>query len=193
MKIYSDYRSLSGVWYTFRPLNVLKREELSKRFNKLSNAESIKSQLILEEDGAVAWNIQQMLNLYGLSLEEFDIEELDTLFLEHILKVNFSELIYDDDKIKKVKEREDSEESKILAELISGAWGICDSAGDAIYMVEKLPADLFLSTLKERAADLERIYATEETKKKKATKKLKDELLAKTKESLKKKKIEKEN
>lgn len=181
MQIFSDYKSLAGTWYTFRPLNVLKREELSQRFSKLSRASSIFNQLIDDQDGCVEYNIKQMLSLYDIQLDEFEIEELDELFLDHILKVNFSALNNEETSLeemeRKANEKVDGADEDILSDLLSSTWGICDSAGDALFMIEKLPAEMLLSTLKKRANVLEEIYSTDESRRKKAVNEVKNQLL----------------
>lgn len=178
MQIYSDYRSLAGKWYTFRPLSVISREELARRFNSFNRALSIKSQLSDDEDGAIYWNLSQILKLYGLTIDEFEIEELDTLLVDHLLRVNYGEIDEKNYGYEKQKSQSqiDPANANILADLISGTWGITESAGDAMYLVKELPAELLIETIKKRAEALERIYATDEDKRKKQTGDIKNQL-----------------
>lgn len=180
MKTYSDYRSKAGVWYTFRPLNVLKREELASRFNSFDKSMTIAEQLVADETGRVVHNLKQILKLYDLDICEFEFEEFDELLVEHLLKVNYSELKYEEESLK----RDDNNYENILTNLISSTWGITESAGDAMYLIERLPAELLIGVIKKRSEVLEKIYSTDEDKRKKQTKDIKETLKEQVKQRM---------
>lgn len=184
--MFKDYKSKNNKWYTFRPLPLFKREELSKRFNNFDKLRKISAQIL--DDDFYEYNLIKILELYNLDFNEFEIEELDDLLLNYILKVNYSDLELQKPKLESlIKERNkhkisEHEESEIMSKLFSSIWGICENAGDALYMVDKLPADLLLSTIKNRSEDLEKMYSTEKDKQKKEQKNLKEQLLKRSNE-----------
>lgn len=185
MKTYSDYRSKAGIWYTFRPLNVLKREELASRFNSFDKSMTIAEQLVVDELGGVVHNLKQILKLYDLDICEFEFEEFDELLVEHLLKVNYSELKYDELSIESEKAASKKEDyGDILTNLISSTWGITESAGDAMYLIEKLPAELLIEVIKKRSEVLEKVYSTDEDKRKKQTKDIKETLKEQVKQRM---------
>lgn len=186
MLIYKDYLSLAGVWYTIRPLSLMKREELTRRFNSLDKTFSIKEQILLDdENGSVLFNISQILKLYDLTIDEFSITELDNFLIRNILLVNFELLQYDNPKEHLVKDdggnRYDSGDKDLLSLIINSTWGVCDSAGDAMYLINNLPADILLETIRLRSEDLEKMYSSEKDRRKKDSRKLKEELINKAK------------
>lgn len=182
MLLYKDYKSKTGKWYTFRPLPLIKREELSRRFNTFDKTISLREQLLLDENGAIIFNIRRILELYDLSLEEFTISEIDDLLINFMLTVNYEALQFEKPVDKSSTPPPDDKD--ILSVILNSAWGVADSAGDAMYLVNNLPADILLETMKLRSEDLERMYSTDKDRKKKESKKLKEEMARKAKEKM---------
>lgn len=178
--LYKDYLSKKGKYYTFEGLNLYKREELSERFNAFQKTKKISVQILDNFD--MEYNLRRILSLYNLTLEEFEIEEIDSLILDYIIPINFTiveKTIY---KIKEDSEKNsDNDRLKILSQLVSSVWAICDSAGDALYMLDRMPAEMLLDVVKNRSEDLEKMYSTKEDKQKKEQKRIKEELLKKAK------------
>lgn len=173
--MYKDYLSKGGKWYSFTGLNLYKREELATRFNKFKRYRKISQQVI--EDEELEYNLSKILDLYSLTLEEFDISEIDSLILNYIIPINFS--VIDNSAAVASSGTDMGEENRqeILAKLISSIWSICDNAGDALYMIEKMPAETLLDVIKNRSEDLERMYMSKEDRQKLDQKKIKDELM----------------
>lgn len=182
MLLYKDYCSLAGKWYTFRPLPLMKREELSRRFNNFDKTISIKEQLLLDDSGRIFYNIKQIFALYNINVEEFTIKELDDVLINYILTVNFEALQYEQPKINQSSDKESDKD--ILSLILNSTWGVCDSAGDAMYLINNLPADLLLETIRLRSEDLERMYSTEKEKRKREAKKVKEMLIEKAKKRM---------
>ena len=182
--MYKDYQSLNGNWYTFRPLPIFQREELSKRFNTFNKYKKISIQIV--NNPLLEYNLKKILDLYDLNLDDFEVNELDDLILNNIIKVNFSVIEYKKPDLNKKQPAkpvalDQEEEDNSISKLFSSIWGICDNAGDALYMMEKIPAEILLSTIK--AEELERIYSTDKDKKKKEQKSIKEQLLKKVNKS----------
>lgn len=182
--MYKDYKTTNGKWITFRPLPLIKREELSKRFNSFNKFVPINHQVL--ENDYLEYNLRQILLLYNLDLDNFDINEIDNLLIDYIVKVNFRESEVKKQKIEDLvsqggnNKKSNDSEMDIIPQLLSSLWGLCDNAGDAIYMLDKLPADTLLDTIKYRSEALELMYMSEDDKKKKEQKKLKEELMKKS-------------
>lgn len=178
--MYLDYKTKNGIWITFRPLPLIKREELSSRFNTFNKFIPI-SQQVLEND-SLEYNLKQIFRLYDLDINDFDIDEIDDLLINFIIKVNYRESELKTQKvedflIKSESKLENNAKEDVIPQLISSLWGLCENAGDAIYMLDKLPADVLLDTIKFRSETLEQMYMTDEDKRKKEQKKLREELL----------------
>lgn len=169
--MFLDYKTKNGEWFTLYPLPLLKREELSKRLNKFNKFIPI-SQQILDSD-ELEYNLKRIISLYNLDINAFNIEEIDNFINEFLIKVNYSpkELTKQklSDFIKKspgaINPNPD-DSMEIISKLFTSLWGICDNAGDAIYMLDKLPADMLLDTVKQRSADLKEMYMTDDEKRK---------------------------
>lgn len=188
--MFKDYKSLNNQWYTFRPLPLFKREELSKRFNQFNKLKKISVQVV--EDDFAEYNLKMILELYDLKIDNFELEEIDSLIVDYILPVNYNAMELKkttlDSTIKSVIEKSnkkdedgDEDDLDILSKLFTSVWGICDNAGDALYMIERIPADILMNTIKYRSEDLERIYSTPEEKQKKSQKSIKEQLMKKAK------------
>jgi hypothetical protein len=132
---------------------------------------TIKHQLINDDDDYVYYTISQILALYGLNIDDLDIDEIDTIFLEYIIPVNFRAVSYES------PELPTNNDEDTISVLLNSVWGVCDNAGDAMYLMDKLPAEILLQTVTLRAKDLERIYSTDKQKRDKEGKKLKEQLL----------------
>ena len=174
--MYKDYLSKGGKWYSFTGLNLYKREELATRFNKFKRYRKISQQVV--EDEELEYNLSKILDLYSLTLEEFDISEIDSLIINYIIPINFSTI----DNIASSGSGSNMVEEnrqEVLAKLISSIWSICDNAGDALYMIDKMPAETLLDVIKNRSEDLERMYMSKEDRQKLDQKKIKDELMNK--------------
>lgn len=183
--MFKDYLAKNGNYYTFRGLNLYGREELSIRFNSFIKTKKISVQIL--DNSEMEYNLRRILALYDLKLEEFEIEEIDSLILDYIIPINFSVVEKTVSKVNyKEGDKEDEEENrqKILAQLISSVWAICDNAGDALYMLEKMPAEMLLEVIKNRSEDLEKMYMSKEDKQKKEQKKIKEELINKSKRNI---------
>jgi hypothetical protein len=185
--MFKDYLSKNGNWYTFDGLNLYKREELSIRFNTFIKTKKISVQILDNTD--MEYNLRRILALYGLTLEEFEIDEVDRLILDYIIPVNFSVIDKDipkaNSKNKKSNEEEDEDRQKLLSRLISSVWAICENAGDAVYLIDKMPAEILLEVIKNRSEDLEKMYMSKEDRQKKEQKRIKDDLINKSKKNLK--------
>lgn len=182
--MYKDYKSYNDKWYTIRPLPLFKREELSKRFNYFNKLKKISVQVLEEDDKE--YNLRMILELYNLSLDDFELEEIDNLIINYILAVNYNSTELKKPSLESIlkelaKEEFNKDESDLISKLFASVWGICNNAGDAIYMLEKIPAEMLMNTIKHRSEDLEKIYSTPEEKQKKIQKSLKEELLKKAK------------
>lgn len=179
--MFKDYVSKGGNWYTFEGLNLYKREELSIRFNTFKKNKKISVQIL--DDSNMEYNLRRILSLYGLKLEEFEIEEIDSLILDYIIPINFSVIEKTVSKVNSDGDGEEEEENrqKLLSKLISSVWAICDNAGDAIYLIDKMPAEILLEVIKNRSEDLENMYMSKEDKQKREQRKIKEELLRKSK------------
>lgn len=177
--MFVDYKTKAGKWITFKPLPLIKREELSKRFNSFNKFIPISHQIVDSDE--MEYNLSQILLLYGLDLNEFSIDEIDTLISDYIIKVNFSQKDLKKINISDIsKSNAKTEESEdIISRLLTSLWGICENAGDAIYMLDKLPADILLETIKLRSEDLERMYMTDDEKRKKEQKQMREQLMKK--------------
>lgn len=180
--MFKDYLSKRGNWYTFEGLNLYKREELSVRFNSFIKTRKISQQILDNLDAE--YNLRKILSLYNLSLDEFEIEEIDSLILDYIVPINFSvveKTIYSGADLDGDGDGDADNRQKVLAQLISSVWAICDNAGDALYMLERMPAEMLLEVIKNRSEDLEKMYMSKEDKQKKEQKRIKEELLKRSK------------
>lgn len=176
--MYKDYRAKSGKWYTFRPLPLLVREELTQRFNLFNKFTPISKQIVSSD--LLEYNLINILKLYNLDINEFDLSEIDDLLINNIITVNYDQSeIKREVSVKDIKGNTGDNPENIMPKLISSIWGICDNIGDALYLIEKLPADMLINTIKNRSEDLERIYSSDKDKQKKAQKSIKQELLKK--------------
>jgi len=179
--MFKDYLSKRNNWYTFEGLNLYKREELSIRFNTFEKTKKISIQILDNSD--MEYNLRKILSLYNLTLEEFEIEEIDSLILDYIIPINFSVIEKNVSSVNSKNVNIDKEEDrqKLLAQLVSSVWAICDSAGDALYMINNMSAEMLLDVIKNRSEDLEKMYMSKEDKQKKEQKRIKDDLINKSK------------
>lgn len=176
--MFKDYFANNGMCYTIRPLPILKRDELTVRYNNFNKYKKISVQII---DKKLEYNLKQILSLYNLDINNFDVSEFDSLIVDYILPVNFSKLTYDEPlkKSKKAPPKNEEEDEDAMSKLYASVWAITENAGDALYMINNLPAEFLLNVINYRVKDLERMYMTEEDKRKREKQDIKQKFLDK--------------
>lgn len=176
--MFKDYFANNGMCYTIRPLPLLKREELTTRYNTFNKYKKIGVQII---DKTIEYNLKQILALYELDINNFDVSEFDDLIVNYILPVNFSKLTYDEKPTnKKTSESEKKNpEENYLEKLFASVWAITENAGDALYLINNIPAEFLLNIINYRVEDLEKMYMTEDDKRKKEKQEMRQKFLDK--------------